>query len=286
MSRTTPLSSASNRSTKLLTDFSIETIIGQSQVQAETRGGETTTTTTLTTATRQNDTPQLAANRKYRAKNFVCPACKMAFSNNGQLKNHVRIHTGERPFRCNHGDCNKTFTRNEELTRHKLIHSGVRPHICTTCGKRFGRKDHLKKHARTHDRKKFRRRLFVPTVNSACIQDSTYVSPKQPIKIESVTRSLESDLSIAKTMALVPSTNSLATYSAQPIPALTLTPPHYQTATATPSTTNTTTAIAAAATTFQQLAADYWNKWYSLLGYCHQQHCPPAERLTSFFRQT
>lgn len=33
--------------------------------------------------------------RKQRPKKFKCPHCDVAFSNNGQLKGHIRIHTGE-----------------------------------------------------------------------------------------------------------------------------------------------------------------------------------------------
>jgi len=36
-----------------------------------------------------------AAQRKQRPKKYRCPHCQVAFSNNGQLRGHVRIHTGE-----------------------------------------------------------------------------------------------------------------------------------------------------------------------------------------------
>lgn len=83
-------------------------------------------------------------------KKYGCPFCTVACSNMGQLRGHLRCHTGERPFVCSVKECSRKFARNEELTRHKRIHSGVRPFQCEVCKKSFGRKDHLQKHSKTH----------------------------------------------------------------------------------------------------------------------------------------
>lgn len=37
---------------------------------------------------------QLQNQKKQRPKRFQCPHCRVSFSNNGQLKGHIRIHTG------------------------------------------------------------------------------------------------------------------------------------------------------------------------------------------------
>jgi len=44
----------------------------------------------------------------------------------------------------------KGFKRNEHLARHSIIHSGDKSQVCPECGKAFYRKDHLRKHLRSH----------------------------------------------------------------------------------------------------------------------------------------
>ena len=39
-----------------------------------------------------------SSSKKQRPKRFRCPHCQVAFSNNGQLKGHVRSHTGKSQF--------------------------------------------------------------------------------------------------------------------------------------------------------------------------------------------
>lgn len=49
--------------------------------------------------------------KKQRPKRFQCPHCQVSFSNNGQLKGHIRIHTGKLNLICDLyiGDLIKAF---------------------------------------------------------------------------------------------------------------------------------------------------------------------------------
>ncbi|XP_044275493.1 zinc finger protein 467 [Varanus komodoensis] len=53
-----------------------------------------------------------------------------------------------RPFAC--PQCGKAFGKKAHLTRHARVHTGERPFACAHCGRRFSQKIHLGSHERVH----------------------------------------------------------------------------------------------------------------------------------------
>ena len=92
-------------------------------------------------------------------KPYKCNQCERRFRHSSSLYKHRQVHipvemrvmkTTKEGLRLNKcGYCDKVFTVNSNLRRHERIHTGEKPHMCSDCNKCFSRNDDLKLHRAT-----------------------------------------------------------------------------------------------------------------------------------------
>ena len=54
----------------------------------------------------------------------ICIICNKKLSSKQNLKQHMNIHSGNKPYRCTYPGCSSSYKHASQLSCHKLIHSG------------------------------------------------------------------------------------------------------------------------------------------------------------------
>ncbi|QSL64537.1 hypothetical protein MERGE_001838 [Pneumocystis wakefieldiae] len=92
--------------------------------------------------------------KKRQKKIYKCTfeGCNKAYSKPCRIEEHLRSHTGERPFVCNFKGCEKGFFRKSHLKAHIHSHVNEKPYLCKFkgCIARFNTNQHLKRHEEIH----------------------------------------------------------------------------------------------------------------------------------------
>ncbi|NXH16331.1 ZN407 protein, partial [Bucco capensis] len=94
-----------------------------------------------------------------KERKFACHLCDRSFTEKWALNNHMKLHTGEKPFKCIWPTCHYSFLTASAMKDHYRTHTvphlfivatGEKSFLCDLCGFAGGTRHALTKHRRQH----------------------------------------------------------------------------------------------------------------------------------------